>query len=84
MVTVLNKKHLRYDPDGRDVVIARISVTSASELPSATGIDGLRLHEASGAWDISTGDTYGFTDNGSGGTWNKQKDRINVDWLGGY
>lgn len=80
MVTVIWKKHLEYDPDGRDVVIAKIAVASASELPSPTGIPKLRLHEGSKAWDISNGDEYGMIANG---TWNKQQEKDKTDWMGG-
>ena len=72
MITWLSKKHIRYTPDKKEVVLAYIAVGNASELPTKTGINGYVLHEASKAWDISTGDTYGFVDNGSDGVWNKQ------------
>ena len=57
--------------NGREVIIAEVIVGSASELPSATYFNGFELHEASKAWDVSTGDCYGFTSNG---VWTKQKD----------
>lgn len=80
MVTFLSKKHIRFDSDGRDVVVAVIAVASASELPTPTGVDGVRFHEGTRAWDISTGDEYGML---SDGTWNKQKEKVRVDWMGG-
>ena len=68
MITIISKKHIRYQDD-RDVVIAVIAVTTSSELPTRDGIDNLRLHEASRAWDISNGVVYGFT---SDGVWHEQ------------
>jgi len=79
MVTVLTRKHIRYDEsDGtkRDVVLAFISVGDASELPDIDEIDGLLLHEGSGAWDISTGESYGLKVPGDTGTWIKQPNGI--------
>ena len=68
MVQFISKKHIRYDELGRDVVLAHISVSSASELPTATSIEGIVLSGGSGAWDVSTGDEYGFAN----GSWIKQ------------
>lgn len=68
MITFFSRKHIKYE-NGRDVIIAMISVASASELPAPDAIDGLHFHEGSGAWDISTGDEYGMLANG---TWQKQ------------
>lgn len=79
MQTVLTRKHIRYDEsDGtkRDVVLAFIAVGSASELPDIDEIDGLLLHEGSGAWDISTGVTYGLKVINSTGSWIPQPNGI--------
>lgn len=84
MITVLTKKHLRYvetDGEKRDEVIAFISVADSSELPEVDGIDGLLLHEASGAWDISTGNSYGLTVNNGSGTWNPQPNGIPFNYF---
>lgn len=83
-ITVLTKKHLRYvETNGvkRQEVIAFISVGSASELPDIDGIDGLLLHEASGAWDISSGTGYGLTVNNGSGTWNPQPNGIPFNYF---
>ena len=72
MITVMTRKHLYYDDQGRDVVLGFIAVGSASELPAADGIPDMVLHEASGAWDISTGESYGLLN----GTWVKQPNGI--------
>ena len=81
MITILERKHIRVDSTtGKEVIRAVISVATSSELPSKTGIDNTILDEGSRAWDISTGDEYGFTNDGQ---WHKQKERVRVDWLGG-
>lgn len=77
MVTWLSKKHIRYDNQGRDVVLAYIAVASVSELPTKYGIDGYALAEASKAWDVSTGKTYGFIDGSVDGSWHEQTTVIN-------
>lgn len=64
-VTMLNHKHLYVDDNGKDVVLALISVGSASELPTPAIVNDKVLHEASCAWDISTGDGYGLLASGS-------------------
>lgn len=73
MITMLTRKHVRYDANGKDIAIVFISVASASELPDVDGIDDIIIHEGSGAWDISTGESYGWID-GSG--WTKQPNGI--------
>lgn len=73
MRTILRRKHIRYDDQGRDVILALISVANSSELPAPDGIPGVVLHEGSGAWDISTGDEYGMLADGS---WIKQPNGI--------
>lgn len=73
MVTVLTRKHIRNDDQGRDVAIVFIAVASASELPAVDGINNTIIHEASGAWDISTGDTYAYIANTG---WVKQPNGI--------
>lgn len=77
MITFLSKKHVRYAENGADVVIAYIAVGNVSELPTKTSIPDIVLHEASRAWDIASGKTYGFIDNGSDGVWNEQTTVIN-------
>ena len=74
MVTVLTHKHLSYDENGKDVSLVFISVASSSELPATSAIPGTNLvaHEGSGAWDISTGESYGRL----GDTWVKQPNGI--------
>lgn len=64
MITFIRIKPVRIDRDGRTVAIVHIAVASVSELPTKYLLDGLVIHEASKAWDISTGTQYGFLDNG--------------------
>ena len=78
MVTVLTRKHVKYDANKKDIAIVFISVASASELPAVDGIKDLIIHEGSGAWDISTGDCYGWID-GSG--WTKQPNGIPFNYF---
>ena len=64
MITFIRIKPVRIDGEGRTVAIVHIAVASASELPTKYLLDGFVIHEASKAWDISTGTQYGFLDNG--------------------
>lgn len=80
MITILMRKHIRYDELGRDVCLFGLAVASASELPSKYGIDGAVIHEASTAWDVSVGKKYGFLDNGG---WREQATVINPMTLKG-
>lgn len=74
MVTVLTHKHLYYDENKKDVSLVFISVASSSELPATSAIPDtdLVMHEGSGAWDISTGESYGWVNN----AWVKQPNGI--------
>ena len=69
MITILARKHIRNDAQGRDIARVYISVSSASELPAQDAIPNIIIAEGSKAWDISTGDEYGFV---VGQGWNKQ------------
>lgn len=81
MITILARKHIRYDAEGRDVCRIFIAVASASELPaSQTAIDRINFTEASRAWDVSTGDKYGYV---VGQGWKKQATVINPMTLKG-
>lgn len=77
MMTFISKKHIRYDENQNEVVLAIIAVANASELPSPTSIPGTVLHEASGAWDITTGDKYGLR----GTSWVKQPAGFSFDFF---
>lgn len=68
MITFLNIKHASYAPDGKEEVLAVISVSSASELPSGCVYRNKVMIQGSSAWDIVTGDWYGAVNN----TWVKQ------------
>lgn len=81
MITIIARKHIRYDAEGRDVARIFIAVASASELPaSQTAIDNINFTEASRAWDVSTGDKYGYV---VGQGWKKQATVINPMTLKG-
>lgn len=69
MITILARKHIRNDAQGRDIARVYISVSSSSELPAQDAIPNIIIAEGSKAWDISTGDEYGFI---VGQGWNKQ------------
>lgn len=63
-------EHVGFDQEGREIIRAELSGASVSELPqSKYVINGKVLYEGSRFWDISTGDQYGMTDDGS---WHKQ------------
>ena len=68
MITFLNIKHASYAPDGKEEVLAVISVSSASELPSGCVYGNRVLIQGSSAWDVTNGDWYGSVNN----TWVKQ------------
>lgn len=74
MVTILSRKHIRYDDQGRDVARVSISVANTAELPTKYDISNMVIAEGSRAWDISTGTRYGFVDNQG---WKKQATVIN-------
>ena len=74
MVTILSRKHIRYDAQGRDVARVSISVANTAELPTKYAISNTVIAEASRAWDISTGTRYGFVDSQG---WKKQATIIN-------
>jgi len=78
MITFLSRKHIRYDELGRDVVRVAIAVSSSLDLPTKYSIDGVVIAESSKAWDISTGDQYGFLD-ASG--WTKQPGSMSGDFV---
>lgn len=80
MLTLIEQKHIKFDPDGRDAILGTLSVTTSDELPTPTGVDGYRLHEGFKAWDITNGEWYGLTANG---TWNKQEGGFKMDLIGG-
>lgn len=64
MITFIRIKPVKIDSEGRTVANMHIAVASASELPTKYSLDGMVVHEASKAWDVSTGTQYGFLDNG--------------------
>ena len=68
MITILKEKFVSFD-EGVSVVIAELAVDSKTELPAANGIEGRKLSPASLAWEISSGEFYGF---GSDGKWVNQ------------
>lgn len=80
MITIIARKHLRYDAQGNDIARVYISVSSSSELPAQDGIPKIIIAEASKAWDVSTGDKYGFV---VGQGWKKQATVINPMTLKG-
>lgn len=77
MIMMVNQKHLEYDTQGNDVVIAKLNVTTAAELPSPTSIYGYVLHEGSTAKDMTTGEEYGLT---SDGEWHKQGRKFDLNY----
>lgn len=74
MITIISRKHIRYDASGKDIARVYIAVASASELPNVNGIPNIIIAEGSKAWDISTGDKYGWI---TGQGWKKQATVIN-------
>lgn len=80
MITIISRKHIRYDTSGNDIARVFIAVASASELPAVDGIPNIIIAEGSKAWDISTGDKYGWI---TGQGWKKQATVINPMTLKG-
>ena len=68
MIVILKEKFVSFD-EGVSVVIAELAVDSKTELPTESGIEGRKLSPASLAWEIGTGEFYGF---GSDGKWVNQ------------
>lgn len=79
MITFLNIKHVSYIPDGKEEVLAVISVSSASELPSGCVYGNKVLIQGSSAWDVANGDWYGSVNN----TWVKQPAPPNFEFYEG-
>ena len=65
---VMNRKFLNFNGEA-SVERMEICVDTASDLPSADGINGCKIAQGSIAWDVSTGDFYGLK---SDGTWVNQ------------
>ncbi|MBP5580369.1 MAG: hypothetical protein J6X85_01000 [Ruminococcus sp.] len=68
MITILKEKFVSFD-EGLSVVITELAVDSRAELPTAEVLEGRKLSPASLAWEIRTGEFYGF---GSDGKWVNQ------------
>ena len=68
MLTILKEKFMSFDGE-RSLVIAELAVDAKTELPSADGVDGRLISHGTIAWEISTGDLYGF---GGDGKWVNQ------------
>ena len=68
MLTILKEKFMSFNGE-RSLVIAELAVDSKTELPAENGVEGRVISHGTIAWEISTGDIYGF---GSDGKWVNQ------------
>ena len=68
MLTILKEKFMSYNGE-RTLVIAELAVDTKTELPAEDGVSGRLISHGTVAWEISTGNIYGF---GSGGKWVNQ------------
>ncbi|MCR4793744.1 MAG: hypothetical protein K5898_00915 [Ruminococcus sp.] len=59
MLTILKEKFRSFDGE-RSLVIAELAVDVKTELPQANGVEGRMISQGTIAWEISTGDLYGF------------------------
>lgn len=79
MITFLNLKHISSTQDGKEEVLAVISVSSSSELPNGCIYGNKVMVQGSLAWDIVTGDWYGAVNS----TWVKQPAPPNFEFCEG-
>ena len=63
MISIRNEEFIKYE-NGKAVMRMEIDVDSAEELPAIDDFSGKTLYMGSVAWDISTGDLYGFKSTG--------------------
>ncbi len=63
MISIRNEKFIKYE-NNKSVMRMEIDVDSAEELPAKDYFSGRTLYQGSIAWDISTGDLYGFKSTG--------------------
>jgi hypothetical protein len=68
MLTILKEKFRSFDGE-RSLVIAELAVDTKTELPTSEGVEGRVISHGTIAWEISTGDLYGF---GGDGKWVNQ------------
>ncbi|WP_028519174.1 hypothetical protein [Ruminococcus flavefaciens] len=68
MVTILKERFRSFENE-RSVVVAELAVDEKTDLPLPGGISGRVLSQGTLAWEITTGDLYGLT---SEGTWINQ------------
>lgn len=68
MLTILKEKFMSFNGE-RSLVIAELAVDSKTELPAEEGVEGRIISQGTIAWEISTGDLYGF---GGDGKWVNQ------------
>ena len=68
MLTILKEKFRSFDGE-RSLVIAELAVDTKTELPTSEGVEGSVISHGTIAWEISTGDLYGF---GGDGKWVNQ------------
>ena len=63
MITILRERFRSFDGE-RSVVAAELAVDAKTDLPAAAGISGRILSQGTIAWEIGTGDFYGFRSDG--------------------
>lgn len=63
MISIRNEEFIKYE-NNKSVMRMEIDVDSAEELPEVDYFSGKILYMGSVAWDISTGDLYGFKSTG--------------------
>ncbi|WP_028518303.1 hypothetical protein [Ruminococcus flavefaciens] len=68
MLTILKEKFMSYNGE-RSLVIAELAVDTKTELPAEDGVNGRLISHGTIAWEISTGNIYGF---GGDGKWVNQ------------
>lgn len=63
MLTILKEKFMSFNGE-RSIVIAELAVDSRNELPAKDGVKGRVISHGTLAWEIETGDLYGFSGDG--------------------
>lgn len=63
MLTILKERFMSFNGE-RSIVIAELAVDSKDELPAQDGVEGRVISHGTLAWEIGTGDLYGFSGDG--------------------
>lgn len=63
MITILKERFMSFNGE-RSLVVAELAVDAKTDLPDENGVDGRVISQGTLAWEIGTGDIYGFRSDG--------------------